>query len=202
MRPGGSRSDASTADLTAPPTVAMPAAERGASARRRRTGAASAPTGGGAAVPAAAAPPRERTKSSRFPWAAAAVALVIAAVAGYFLGKPADKPAPPKADTGLSSSTTAGALNLRFPGSWERRGEAPKIPGLALKDQVAVGPASSQGQGVIAGMSDATGPRLLPAAFLAEPGRSRRAPPTASSSASSRRCATRGSTPTASTTGR
>ena len=167
VRPGESRSDASTADLTAPPTVAMPAVERGASARRRRTGVASAPTGGGAAVPAAAAPPRERTKSSRFPWAAAAIALVIAAVAGYFLGKPADKPAPPKADTGLSSSTTAGALNLRFPGSWERRGEAPKIPGLALKDQVAVGPASSQGQGVIAGMSDATGPRLLPAAFLA-----------------------------------
>ena len=117
--------------------------------------------------PAAAAPPRERATGSRFPWAAAAIALVIAAVAGYLLGKPADKPAPPKADTGLSSSTTAGALNLRFPGSWERRGEAPKIPGLALKDQVAVGPAGSQGQGVIVGMSDATGPRLLPAAFLA-----------------------------------
>jgi len=163
-----SRPDASTADLTSPPTVAMPAAERGASSRRRRTGVASAPTGAGAAVPAApAAPPRERAARSRFPWAAAAAALVIAAVAGYFLGKPADKPAPPKVDTGLSSSTTAGALNLRFPGSWERRGEAPKIPGLALRDQVAVGPGGSQGQGVIAGMSDATGPRLLPAAFLA-----------------------------------
>jgi len=164
--PQRSRPDASTADLTAPPTVAMPAAERGASGRRRRESLASAATGGGAAVPADVAPPRERAGGSRFPWAAAAAALAIAGVAGYFLGKPDDKPAPPPADTGLSSSTTAGAINLRFPGSWERRGEAPKIPGLALKDQVAVGPGSSQGQGVIAGMSDATGPRLLPAAFL------------------------------------
>ena len=119
-------------------------------------------------VPARDQPPRpERATPSRFPWAVAAVALVVAAVAGYFLGKPDEKPAPPRADTGLSSSTTAGAINLRFPGSWERRGEAPKIPGLALEDQVAVGPGSSQGQGVIAGMSDATGPRLLPAAFVA-----------------------------------
>ena len=177
----------STADLTSPPTVAMPAAERGASARRRRDGPRlradrrwrGGRRGGPARRRAAA---RARRASFALPVdAAAAVALVIAAVAGYFLGKPDDKPAPPKADTGLSSSTTAGALNLRFPGSWERRGEAPKIPGLALKDQVAVGPASSQGQGVIAGMSDATGPRLLPAAFLASlakpprPGRPREA---------------------------
>jgi hypothetical protein len=173
-----SRSKESTADLTSPPTVAMPAADRGASARRRRESLASAPTGGGpavaGAVPAHVAPPRERATPSRFPWAAAAAVLVIAAVAGYFLGKPGDEPAPPKADTGLSSSTTAGAINLRFPGSWERRGEAPKIPGLTLKDQVAVGPDNSQGRGVLIGMSDATGPRLVPAAFvgsLSEPPR-------------------------------
>jgi protein kinase-like protein len=170
--PQRSHPEDSTADLTSPPTVAMPAADRGASARRRRESLASAPTGGGPAVPvdipARDQPPRtERATPSRFPWAVAAVVLVIAAVAGYFLGKPADEPAPPRADTGLSSSTTAGAINLRFPGSWERRGEAPRIPGLALKDQVAVGPGGSQGQGVIAGMSDATGPRLLPAGFVA-----------------------------------
>ena len=170
--PQRSRPEDTTADLTSPPTVAMPAAERGASGRRLRESRVSAPTAGGPAVPvdipARDKPPRrERATPSRFPWAVAAVALVIAAVAGYFLGKPDEKTAPPPADTGLSSSTTAGALNLRFPGSWERRGEAPKIPGLALKDQVAVGPGGSQGQGVIAGMSDATGPRLLPAGFVA-----------------------------------
>ena len=170
--PQRSRPEHSTADLTSPPTVAMPAADRGASAGRRRERLASAPTGGGPAVPvdvpARDQPPRtERATPSRFPWAVAAVVLVVAAVAGYFLGKPSDEPAPPRADSGLRSSTTAGAISLRFPGSWERRGEAPKIPGLALKDQVAVGPGGSQGQGVIAGMSDATGPLLLPAGFVA-----------------------------------
>ena len=177
-----------------PPSAAPPRA--GA----RRAGRPRPPAVVLAAVPAGdQAPPRteRRTASSRFPWIAAAVAIVIGAVAGYLLGKPADDPAPPKADTGLSSSTTAGALGLRFPGSWERRGEAPKIPGLALKDQVAVGPASSQGQGVIAGMSAAQGARLLPPAFLSGL-RSRRGRPTASSSASSRRCGTKGSRPTAS----
>jgi hypothetical protein len=147
----------------APPTVAMPAAERGASARRRRPSrVASSPT---VADQVPEAPDRPRTKTSPFPYAIAAVALVVAAVVGYLLGKPGDAPAP-KTDTGLTSSATAGALDLRFPGSWERRGEAPKIPGLALEDQVAVGPAAEQGQGVIVGRSDAKGPRLLPAAFL------------------------------------
>jgi hypothetical protein len=166
------RSESSTADLTSPPTVAMPAAERG-----RRESRVSAATGGGAvAVPAEVAardqvPPRERAKTaSRFPWIAAVAALVIGGALGYFLGKPEDKPAPPPADTGLSSSTTAGALNLRFPGNWERRGEAPDIPGLKLKDQVALGPAASEDQGVVAGMSDATGPLLLPTPFLASLG--------------------------------
>jgi hypothetical protein len=85
---------------------------------------------------------------------------------GYLLSKPGNSPAPAKTTAGLTSSTTAGALGVRFPRSWEQRGEAPKIPGLALKDQVAVGPAKEQGQGVIVGMSDAKGPRLLPAALL------------------------------------
>ena len=40
-------------------------------------------------------------------------------------------------------------------------------PGLKLNDQVAVGPASSQGQGVIAGMSDAHGAATAAPAFLA-----------------------------------
>ena len=98
---------------------------------------------------------------------AAVAAIVIGGLAGYLLGKPDEEGPAPQADTGLSSSTTAGAINLRFPGSWERRGEAPAIPGLKLTDQVAVGPASAEDRGVIVGMSDATGPLLLPPAFLA-----------------------------------
>ncbi len=172
--PLSTRSEDSTADLTSPPTAAMPAAERG-----RRGSSVSAPTGG-AAVPADIAardqvPPRERRTSSRLPWIAMVAALVIGGVVGYLLGKPADEPAPPRAaDTGLSSSTTAGALNVRFPGSWERRGEAPTIPGLKLNDQVALGPGASDDQGVVVGMSDATGPLLLPTPFLASLGESLR----------------------------
>ena len=153
-------------------TVAMPAAERGASARRRQSRAAS-PTLGGPAItePVPAAPARApapaRRRSSPFPYAAAAIALVVAAIGGYLLGKPDDEPAPPaRASTALGSSTTAGALNLRFPGSWERRGEAPKVPGLTLADQVAVGPSGKDDQGVLVGMSDAKGPLLLPAGLL------------------------------------
>ena len=162
------RTEDSTADLASPPTVAMPAADRGASARRRRESRVSAPTRGGPAVAEPVAPPREREKPSRMPLIVAAVAaIVIGGLAGYLLGKPDEQGPAPQADTGLSSSTTAGAINLRFPGSWERRGEAPAIPGLKLTDQVAVGPASAEDRGVIVGMSDATGPLLLPPAFLA-----------------------------------
>ena len=50
-RSGRSVPRTSTADLTSPPTVAMPAADRAASARRRRESRVSAPTAGGPAVP-------------------------------------------------------------------------------------------------------------------------------------------------------
>jgi hypothetical protein len=168
--PLSTRSEESTADLPSPATAAMPAAERG-----RRGSRVSAPTGGAAVASPVPADDRERRTSSRAPWIAMVAALVIGGVVGYLLGKPADEPAPPRAaDTGLSSSTTAGALNVRFPGSWERRGEAPTIPGLKLNDQVALGPGASDDQGVVVGMSDATGPLLLPTPFLASLGESLR----------------------------
>ena len=160
--------EGSTADSASPPTVAMPAAERGASARRRRASRVASPTLGGPAVaePVPARAPAPARRTAKFPYAVAAVALVLAAIGGYLLGRPGDEPAPPRASSALGSSTTAGALDLSFPGSWERRGEAPKIPGLTLADQVAVGPSGDEGRGVIVGMSDAKGPRLLPAGLL------------------------------------
>ncbi len=99
--------------------------------------------------------------------------LIVAAIVGYLIGRPGDEPTPASSsssattDSALSSSTTAGALGLRFPGSWERRGEAPKIPGLTLADQVVLGPAGNGGRGLVAGMAaDAAGPRLLGPGFL------------------------------------
>ena len=77
---------------------------------------------------------------------------------------------PPRAPASstLTSSTTAGALGLHFPSGWDRLGEAPKIPGLVLADQVAIGPTGNDGRGIVAGMAaDAGGPRLLGPGFLA-----------------------------------
>ena len=72
------------------------------------------------------------------------------------------------ASSTLTSSTTAGALGLRFPSGWDRRGEAPEIPGMVLADQVAIGPTGSEDRGIVAGMAaDAGGPRLLGPGFLA-----------------------------------
>jgi hypothetical protein len=100
------------------------------------------------------------------PYAAAALALVVAALVGYLLGKPGDDDAPVRTSSTLSGSTSAGPLGLRFPRGWAPRGGAPSIPGLKLADQVAVGPAGAPGRGVIAGTTTAAGPRLLPGAFL------------------------------------
>jgi hypothetical protein len=179
------REEDSTAEIAppaSPPTVAIPAAERGASSRRSgRPSRVAAPTRGGplpapavaaSAPPAARAPERaaRRERSSPFPFVAAAVALVAAAVIGYLIGKPGDAKSPTPASTSstLTSSTSAGAIALRFPQSWERRGEGPKIPGLVLADQVVLGPTGNGGRGIVAGMAaDAGGPQLLGPGFLA-----------------------------------
>ena len=158
-----------------PPTVRMPAAARRGSSRRQRQ-PARAPAPAVAGTPPPALPVAERApargRSSRFPYAIAAVALVAAAIAGYLIGRPGDEeqPASPRsaAERTLTSSTTAGALGLRFPNDWDRRGEAPKIPGLVLDDQVVIGPTGTEGRGIVAGMAaDAGGARLLGPGFLA-----------------------------------
>ena len=94
-----------------------------------------------------------------------------AALIGYLIGRPGEEKPPatrPARRATLTSSTTAGALGLRFPSGWDRRGEAPKIPGLVLADQVAIGPTGNEDRGIVAGMAaDAGGPRLLGPGFLA-----------------------------------
>src|SRR5204862_239861 len=74
---------------------------------------------------------RDRPRSSGFPWAIAAAALVVAAVVGFLAGKPGSDPKKPaRASDALASSASAGPLGLHFPASWERRSNAPAIPGL------------------------------------------------------------------------
>jgi len=159
-----------------PPTVAMPAARRRRQSQREQdwlaSGGQSEPFARPATAPAAAtaapAPPlrAEAARRGRFPILAAVAALVVAAAVGYVVGKPAeDEPAPP-AQPRLANSASTSALALGFPSTWSRRGEAADIPGLELKDSATVGPSGRNARGVTAGMADASGPRLLPAAFV------------------------------------
>ena len=154
----------------APPTVAMPSVSR----RRRQPDVVPAPAVAGTPPPALPVAERApaRDRSSRFPFAIAAVAIVAAALIGYLIGRPGEEEPPATtsspASSTLTSSTTAGALGLRFPSGWDRRGEAPEIPGLVLADQVAIGPTGREDRGIVAGMAaDAGGPRLLGPGFLA-----------------------------------
>ena len=123
-------------------------------------------------APATAQRAPARDRASAIPYAIAAVVVLAAALIGYVIGRPGDEKAPAtpsrSASSTLTSSTTAGALGLRFPSGWDRLGEAPKIPGLVLADQVAIGPTGSDGRGIVAGMAaDAGGARLLGPGFLA-----------------------------------
>jgi hypothetical protein len=99
-------------------------------------------------------------------------ALVVAAVgaiavaAGLLLGKPDNStPAAAPSAPPLSSSAANDAVALSFPATWSRADRAPAIDGLDLARPVAL-TAGARGAGVVAGRTTATGPTLLPAAFL------------------------------------
>ena len=91
--------------------------------------------------------------------------LVAVVVAGLLLGRASggsDEAAP------VAENVNAkGALELSYPDSWQRAENPPAIPGLELRNQLAV---SNRGGGardaLVAGTTNATGPALLPEAFL------------------------------------
>ena len=66
-----------------------------------------------------------------------------------------------------SSVATGGSLEMNFPGTWRQTPDPPAIPGLELRNPIALAPRDGpKGAGLGAGMTDATGPELLPASFL------------------------------------
>jgi hypothetical protein len=90
----------------------------------------------------------------------------IAVAAGLLLGKPDDStPAPAPSAPSLSSSAANDAVALSFPATWSRADHAPALDGLDLARPVAL-TAGARGTGVVAGRTAATGPALLPAAFV------------------------------------
>ena len=188
-----------------PPTVAMPSVGRG----RRQPDVVPAPAVAGTTPPALPVPERApaRDRSSRFPFAIAAVAIVAAALIGYLIGRPGEEeppattvqpgeqprsPArPPPAPSGCASRAagTAAARRRRSPG-WcsPTRSRSGRPPARIA--------ASSPGWPRTRAGRACSAPGSSPAS------RSRRAPATACGSARSRRCATRGSSPRASAAAR
>jgi hypothetical protein len=72
----------------------------------------------------------------------------------------------------LATSVSSDSISLRAPSDWEAtsEGEQPAIPGLGLHDAVGVAPAARDASGATAGLSDAQGPHLLPAALVKRAG--------------------------------
>lgn len=98
--------------------------------------------------------------------AGAAVLLLAMVVGGFLIGRSgggSDEEATPRAQ----SSAAVGALELSWPEGWRRVASPPDIPGIEFRQQIALAKMGGpRGDSLIAGLTDATGPSLLPAAFL------------------------------------
>ena len=115
--------------------------------------------------------PPARGESRSQPRPALAVAgvvavAVVAIAAGLLIGnRKTASPAAAAAAPALVSSAGNDVLDLSFPDTWRRASRPPAIEGLDLARPVALS-AGAGGGGVVAGRSAATGPTLLPAAFV------------------------------------
>ena len=64
-----------------------------------------------------------------------------------------------------TSSAQSGAITVTYPSSWQRA-DAPTVPGIEFTNPISVGPAGQANNRMTAGMVDAAGSTLLPAAFV------------------------------------
>jgi Protein kinase domain len=98
----------------------------------------------------------------------AALGLAVLAVLAFVGGRATGEDEAAKLTTSVSSDS----ISLRAPGDWEATsaGEQPAIPGLGLHDAVGVVPAARDASGTTAGLTDAQGARLLPAALVERAG--------------------------------
>jgi serine/threonine-protein kinase len=98
----------------------------------------------------------------------AALGLAVLAVLAFVGGRATGESEAAKLTTSVSSDS----VSLRAPSDWEATGdgEQPAIPGLGLRDAVGVAPAVRDASGAMAGLTDARGPRLLPATLIERAG--------------------------------
>jgi hypothetical protein len=138
----------------------------GAAAAGGATAGATTAASTAGAVQEPEAPPR-RAGTPVLAAAAAVLALLVIA-AGYLIGSSGGDDSSESSSVPAGSSVaTGGSLELSFPNSWRKVAEPPAVPGLELRNPIALtqreGPS---GAALGAGMTDATGPALLPASFL------------------------------------
>jgi protein kinase-like protein len=115
--------------------------------------------------PAAEKPPSRRLNGRVIAILAACV--VGALAVGYLVAPSSKKTTPPPA---LAQSASSGPVQLRFPSAWHESPSGPKVRGLKLSDDIAFTGAPA-GAAVLAGMTDASGPTLLPKALRARLGK-------------------------------
>jgi hypothetical protein len=93
------------------------------------------------------------------------VALIaVAAIAGLLIGKGSG--GSDESQAAAENVNTAGAIELSYPDGWQRTDSPPEIPGLRLQSPIALAQSGGSGDALQAGTTRATGPSLLPGAFL------------------------------------
>ena len=92
-----------------------------------------------------------------------AVAALVLAVVGFLIGKGGGGGDEQPEGT---SSAQSGAISITYPSSWERTDQVPKVPGFEFTNPIVVGPSGQADNRLVTGLVDASGPTLLPAAFV------------------------------------
>lgn len=112
--------------------------------------------------PPPATTPSDRRRSPARTLAVVALLLGAAVVIGVVTvaGSGSDEPA------GLAASSSSSSLRLSHPAGWSRASSSAETPGLRLTDPVSVAPTTApKGARIVAGLTKAHGPLLLPEEF-------------------------------------
>ena len=92
-----------------------------------------------------------------------AAAAVVLAIVGFLVGKGGGGGDEQPEGT---SSAQSGAISITYPSSWQRSDQVPELPGFEFTNPIVVGPNGKADNRLTTGLVDASGPALLPAAFV------------------------------------
>ncbi len=135
----------------------------GVTAAAPHLGAATAPLPATGLTPGPGTAVRAPARVSPGLITALAVGVIALAVVGFLVGSSGSSGTATPAN---NSSASAGPLTITFPDTWQRVDSAPPIPGLTLKDAIAVAPKGGPAVGsLVAGTTASGDATLLPASF-------------------------------------